>query len=221
MSQVLQNLSIFTAGLLTSVSPCVYPTLPLTVSYLSFQSRLTNSKKPVIFFFLGQSLSYVLIGYLAVKLGEVFGFTSQSKTINLIIATILFAMAFISLSGFMPSSITSKSDVIRKKIEKLGSTGIWGSFLIGFAAALVASPCASPILGGVLTNVAAEPWSIVSFLKLFFYGLGASLLILVIGLGLIKSKSLPKSGKWLTWVHKGTGLLILAASFYYFYKALN
>ena len=220
MSEALQVISVFSAGLLTSVSPCVYPTLPLTVSYLSFQSKTANSKKPVIFFFLGQSLSYVLIGYLAVKLGEVFGFTSQSNTVNLFIAFVLFAMATISLSGFMPTGIANKSEELRKKIEKFGSTGVWGSFIIGFAAALVASPCTSPILGGILTNVAAEPWSLISFLKLLSYGLGASLLVLVIGLGLIKSKALPKSGKWLSVVHKITGVLILAAAFYYLYKGI-
>ena len=220
MADLLQILSIFSVGLLTSISPCVYPTLPLTVSFLSFQSKNTNSKKPVLLFFLGQSLSYVLIGYLTVKLGEIFGFTSQSKGVNAFIAIMLFVMAMISLSGYMPASLTDKSDRLRRKIEKLGTSGIWASFFIGFAAALVASPCTSPILGGVLTSVAAEPWSILSFLKLFFYGLGSSILVLAIGLGLLQFKNLPKSGKWLNWVHKITGVLILMAAFYYSYKAI-
>lgn len=218
MVDITQIVSIFFAGLLTSVSPCVYPTLPLTLSFLSYQSKASDSKKPVLLFFLGQSLAYVLIGFLAVKLGEIFGFTSQSKGVNAFIAIILFLMAIVSLTGFIPSKLVNGSNLIRKKIESYSHAGAWAAFFIGCAAAFVASPCTSPILGGVLATVAAKSWSLTSFLMLFAYGVGSSLLLLVVGLGLLKMKNLPKPGKWLTFAHKFTGVLILFASFYYTYK---
>lgn len=213
--------TVFGAGFLTSISPCVYPTLPLTVSFLTYQAKTSSSKTPTLLFFLGQTLSYVFLGFLAVKLGEIFGFSSQSFYLNLFLAALLILMAAISLTGYVPQGLTNRMGRLQKKVEDLSSVFKLAPFFIGFGAALVASPCTSPVLGSVLASVSRDPWSIKTFFEMLAYALGASLLVLVLGLGLIRAKNLPRSGGWLKSVHKATGVLILFAAFYYSYRAFE
>ncbi len=213
--------TVFSAGFLTSISPCVYPTLPLTVSFLTFQAKNSSSKTPTVLFFLGQTLSYVFLGFLAVKMSEVFGFSSQSFALNVVLAVLLGIMAVFSIVGFVPKRMATGMGRLQKRIEMLSTVFRFAPFFIGFGAALVASPCTSPVLGSVLLSVSRDPWSIKTFFEMLAYAVGASLLVLILGLGLMRAKHLPRSGAWLHSVHRLTGVLILTGAFYYSYRAFE
>ena len=89
--------------------------------------------------------------------------------------------------------------------------------VIGISSALVASPCSSPILGSVLTTLASSGNSLQGMILMLSYAVGASLIFLVLGIGLIKIQKLPRAGEWLNVFHKVSGVLILASGLYFAY----
>jgi thiol:disulfide interchange protein DsbD len=211
--------AVFGAGFLTSISPCVYPTLPLTVGFLTYQARSSNSRRPTVLFFLGQTAAYVALGFVAVRLSEVFGFSSQSFVLNAFLALALLAMGLISFLGAMPATWVNAGQSLQKRLEAFGGAYRWAPVFIGAGAALVASPCTSPILGSVLMAVSQDPWSAKTVAEMVAYAFGASTLVLILGFGILKARELPRSGPWLVWLHKFSGLVILAAAGYYIYRA--
>ena len=87
--------------------------------------------------------------------------------------------------------------------------------------ALVASPCTSPVLGGILSKIASEGNILSGAFQMLAFSFGMGLIFLVLGLGFIKSYKIPKSGKWMILIHKLTVGLIFASSIYYFYKVFE
>lgn len=215
-------ITAFGAGLLTSLSPCVYPMLPITLGYLTRQSTNEESrarkKIQVVAFFLGQVICFTSLGILAVRLGEIFGFSSQSRHVNLVVGVLLLALAL--------ASISSKFQVVLSKLNSfmpqfsLGGGSLFSGFLFGVSSALVASPCTSPVLGGVLGEIATQGNVLAGVLQMIAFSMGMGAIFLSIGLGLINLKSLPKSGKWMGKVKGLTTLMLVFASGYYFYLAL-
>lgn len=213
LSQVLTTMG---AGIVASLSPCVYPMIPIVISFLGSES--SSGKKRLIFlFFLGQVLTFTTLGIIAVQLGEIFGFSSDNKWINVGLGFFLLLMGFASHFNLIPQFMNKwnhKFNHIRVK----GHHQLLNAFLIGFGSALVASPCTSPILGAVLAQIAQQDSFLSGVILMFFYALGKSLIFLGLGLGFLKVKELPKAGKWMIKVHQLTTILIFFAAGFYFYR---
>lgn len=211
-------LSAFVGGLLTSLSPCVFPMIPITVGYLGKQS----SKRKVLLFFFGQLLAFTLLGFTAVKLGEVFGFTSQDPKVKMIIGGFLILFALSAFYNYLPSVLRKFN---QSQDEWLDNVVGKGSFLMAFAlgasSALMSSPCSSPILATILFSISDTGSVVDGILSMVSYSLGASVLFLVLGLGIVKLKRLKKPGKWLNHVHHVSSLLILVAGIYYLWTGVG
>ncbi len=212
---LIQFFSVFGAGLLSSLSPCVYPMIPITVGYLGLQKADANAKRKIFLFFIGQVIAFTAIGLIAVQLGEVFGFTGQSNLVQKIIGFILVVFGLTSIFNYVPSFLLNLNS--KTQFNFISRDSFIFPFVIGVSSALVASPCSSPILGSVLTTLASSGDYIRGIILMMAYGIGASLIFLVIGLGLIKAQTLPRAGQWMNHFHKFSSLLILVAGFYYLY----
>ncbi len=201
-------------GLLASLSPCVYPMVPITLGFLGRQTA-GPGKSPrtaVTLFALGQTLALVVIGVIAVKLGESLGFSSQSMPIRLGTGIILLLAAAFSWRGRLPGWL-EKWNVLSGKTPS--GSGLGSAFLLGASAALVASPCTSPLLGGVLTMMATEESRLTGVLLMTAYATGFTTLFFVAGIGLVRWSALPRSGAWMTWTHRLASLLLAGAGIYY------
>ena len=97
--------TVFGAGLLTSLSPCVYPMIPISLGYFGHQAK-AGRKLNVVLFFIGQVLVFTLLGLVAASLGEIFGFSSQNPWIQLTVGLLLLLFALASLFKFHPQFFT-------------------------------------------------------------------------------------------------------------------
>ncbi len=215
----------FGAGFLASLSPCVYPMLPITLGFLTRQTtdvKISDWKKKiqVISFFIGQVISFTLLGLLAVKLGEIFGFSGQSKTVNLAIGSLILAMAILSLST-QAQEFLAKINQLIPQFKNTNSSSIMSALALGATSALVASPCTSPVLGGVLGQISSQGSFLTGLIQMLSFSIGMGLIFLIIGLGLVNAKRLPKAGVWMNIVHKVTTVFLFLASGFYFWSAFQ
>jgi cytochrome c biogenesis protein CcdA len=199
----MEVLTAFLGGLLASLSPCVYPLIPLTLSFLG----AAKSVKPVLIFTTGKVITLLLLGVFAVRAGEALGYTSQLPSVQ--IAMGLF------LCIFGTYSFLDKVPPLFSKLNGIGSNFDGSAFLLGAGSALLVSPCTTPILYSVLVIVATTPSRLYGLTVMFAYAIGFSAILLILGLGLVKK--LPKSGTWLKLFHKLSSTALFCLGLYYFY----
>ena len=205
----------FGAGLLTSLSPCVYPMIPISVGYFGSQVE-GGSKRNVVLFFVGQLIMFTVLGIIASSIGEIFGFSSQNPIVLGVVGSFLVIFGVSSFTGFVPSFM--------QKFNQLQFDRFKGNFffpiLAGAGTALIASPCTTPVLGAVLMTISTAEQFWMGSIYMFFYALGATLIFLILGLGIVSTKKLPQSGPWMSKIHKASALLILCAGIYFLYRAV-
>lgn len=213
-----QIAGVFGTGVLASVSPCVYPMLPITIGFLGSHSEARGGKLSVVLYALGQTLALFVVGIVAVQIGETLGFSSQSREVQVGIGLFLLVAGLISWKGRLPAFVTRWFGGGILARNHLGR-GLLSAFLFGVSAALIASPCTSPILGGVLALMATSATFEQGMLLMLSYSLGFSLLFLLLGLGVVRLGRLPRSGPWLNRMHKFSSVILLIAGVYYLAQA--
>ena len=206
---------LFGAGLVTSVLPCVYPMIPVTAGILGgagvggrpWRTRVLFT----VMYVLGLALVYASLGLAAGLTGTLFGGISSHPWSYFTMANLLLLFGLAML------------DVIR--IEAPGRVLAWASrfgaqspgtvFAMGATSGLVAAPCGAPAFAAVLTFVATTHSAVLGFLYLFVFSLGMTALLVVVGLSSGALAALPRAGRWIAWVKKAAGLLLLGTAEYY------
>jgi thiol:disulfide interchange protein DsbD len=87
---------------------------------------------------------------------------------------------------------------------------------MGATSGIVAAPCGAPAFAAVLTWVAASRSGVLGFLYLFVFALGMTAILVLVGLFSGALTALPRSGRWMTWIKKGAGVVLLGMAEYYF-----
>ena len=212
-------LAVYLGGVLASFTPCLYPVAPLTVAFIG--SRCGGGKRSgfllSVVYVLGMSLVYTTLGAAAALSGTLFGKLQANPWTYFVMANICIAMG-LSMFGVFPLSLPAPR-FTTSLTSATGRKGIGGSFLFGLAAGFVISPCVTPILGVLLTFVAArqEPLFGMSLLFVFSLGMGSLLIVLGTFAGLLAS--LPRSGVWMMRMNKFFGIIFLAMGEYFLIKA--
>jgi thioredoxin:protein disulfide reductase len=198
-------LLVFLGGVLTSFTPCVYPVIPMTITYIGGSSKGNPLKGFILslWFALGIALVYSTLGLLAAAGGGAFGQATQNPWVNGGIAVLIGAMGF-SMAGLfdlqLPSSVTSKVGGAR--------TGFLGPLLMGAATGLIAAPCVGPVLVVLLTWVATTGSLFLGFWLLFTFALGLGLLFIVLGTFSGAISALPGAGAWMDTVKHFFAILL-------------
>jgi cytochrome c-type biogenesis protein len=210
---------LFGAGVLTSLTPCIYPMIPITVGIISGTAGDESPRFRVVgltvAYVLGLALLYAVAGLLAGLSGQLFGTIASSVWARLLIAALLglFGLAMLDV---VPVAAP------RRLIEWSGSLG-GGSypavFLLGATSGLVAAPCGAPAFAAVLTWVSTTGSAWLGFVYLFVFSLGMTALLFVVGVSAGAANRLPRAGAWTIWVKKGAGILMIGMSAYYVYQA--
>jgi thiol:disulfide interchange protein DsbD len=218
-SPVLALITLFGAGVLTSLTPCVYPMIPITASVISGTVRDGQSKLRTISltltYVVGLALVYAILGAVAGLTGSMFGTVSANPWALLSIGNLLLLFGLVMLD-VLPVPIP------RKLMEYAGKQG-GGSYgavlLLGATSGVVAAPCGAPAFAVVLTWVAATGAGLMGFVYLFVFSLCMTTLLVVVGLFSGTLAALPRSGMWMVWIKRVAAVIMFAMAEYYFWQA--
>jgi thiol:disulfide interchange protein DsbD len=197
---------LFAAGLLTSLTPCVYPLIPITVGV--FGARRTDRRARSVAlsatYVAGIAVMYSALGVSAALSGKAFGAALANPWVVGALAAFFLAIAASMLGAFELSVPTS----VQERLVTIKGAGFLPAFGMGLVAGIVAAPCTGPVLAGVLAFVATRRSAVLGFWMLFTYALGMGLLFFVIGATSIR---LPRSGAWMETVKTLLGVALIAA----------
>ena len=212
-------LGIFIAGFLGGLAafflPCIYPMVPLTVSFFTKRSgtRGQGIRAAVIY---GLSIITIYVG-LGLLITGIFGASAlneaaSSASFNLLFFVILLVFAFSFMGAF---EITLPSFFVNKIDQKSESGGWIGLFFMAFTLALVSFSCTGPLIGTLLVEAVSKGTYLGPALGMFGFSLALSLPFTAFAIFPSWLKALPKSGGWLNSVKVSLGLLELALAFKY------
>lgn len=207
----------FTGGVLAGLSPCVYPMLPIVSAYVVSRSGAGKSRLGSFLlslaYVVGMAAVYSLLGMVAALTGSMFGRISTNPWALLVMAILLalFALNILEMIPF-PARFSWRT-------REPAAGGVPGAFLLGAASGLVASPCTTPVLFGLLTFVATSRSVFYGGVLLFAFSMGMGMLLLIIGACSGFAARLPKPGRWMVAVKKVLGLLMLGLAGYYLVRA--
>ena len=210
----------FAGGLIALITPCVFPMIPLTVSF--FTKKSNNRKKGIANAVLYGTFIFLI--YVALSLPfHIWGKNVDSQVYNQISTNIYLNIAFfaifvvfaISFFGYfeitLPSSFANKTD-------SKGGNNFIGIFFMALTLAIVSFSCTGPILGSLLAGISSKgPWPLTAGLAGF--GLALGLPFALFALFPQWLSSLPKSGGWLTTVKVVLGFVELALALKFFSNA--
>lgn len=207
-------LSFFGFGLLLSLTPCVFPMIPILSSIIVSQSNAQMSAKKgfilSLVYVLAMSLAYAFAGVLA----GVFGANLQASLQNpWVISTFsaIFVLLAFSMFGFyeikMPSFIQTK---VSKTTGEVGGHGVFGVAIMGFLSALIVGPCVAAPLAGALIYIGQSGDALLGGIALFVMSLGMGVPLLVVGT--TAGKYIPRPGGWMDNVTAIFGVMMLGVS---------
>lgn len=201
----------FIGGLIALVTPCVWPMIPMTVSFFLKQNK-SKSKSVATAAIYGGSIIviYVALGLLVTA---VFGASAlnelaTSALFNIIFFLLLVVFAISFMGGFeltLPASWTNKMD---SKVDT--TTGLLSVFFMAFTLVLVSFSCTGPIIGTLLVEAAATSNFISPAVGMFGFSLALALPFTLFAMFPTMLKSMPKSGGWMNTVKVVLGFLELA-----------
>lgn len=207
----------FAGGVLAGLSPCVYPMLPIVSAYVVSRTAAEKTRPRSFLlslaYVMGMAAVYSLLGMIAALTGSMFGRVSTSPWALLVVAIILvlFALNILEVIPF-PARFSDRN-------WEPAAGGVSGAFLLGAASGLVASPCTTPVLFGLLTFVATSHSVFYGAVLLFAFSMGMGILLIVVGTCSGLAARLPRPGRWMVTVKKVLGLVMLGLAGYYLVKA--
>lgn len=204
--------TIYIAGILSFFSPCIFPVIPVYLSILSNGEKKSISK--TIAFVIGLSTTFVILGFGAGIIGEIF-FNEKVRIIAGIVIVILglFQIEILKLK------FLEKTKMIEHNTEK---TSIFSTFLLGLTFSLGWTPCVGPILASILVVASSSNDVTKSILYMLVYVLGMATPFIIFSLAskiLFKKMSFIK--KYLPLIKKIGGLLIIIMGILLIFNKLN
>jgi thiol:disulfide interchange protein DsbD len=207
---------LFGAGVLTSLTPCIYPMIPITVGVIGGTAGSQPSRRRTVVLTLtyvtGLAMFYAILGVIAGITGSLFGTVGASPWARLAIGNLLLIFG-LAMLDVIPVRSPQRLSAWASRLE--GGT-LPAVFLLGATSGIVAAPCGAPAFAAVLTWVAGTGSAALGFVYLFVFSLGMSVLLVVVGLSSGALAALPRSGRWMVWTKKAAGLIMIGMAEYYF-----
>jgi len=213
-SMWIRILLVLLLGLLMSLTPCIYPMVPITIGILQ-----SHGSKSVAYNFLqalcytmGIATTFAVLGLTAALTGQLFGSLMGNPFVIVGLAVFL-AYLGLAMFGFYemytPKFLNKGTDTSKVKQSLLSI------FLFGAISGTVASPCLSPGLILLLSIVTAMGSKLLGFALLFSFGIGLSIPLLIIGTFSSSLNVLPRAGMWMVEVKKLFGFMLFGMAFYF------
>ena len=216
--------TFFGFGLLLSLTPCVFPMIPILSSIIvgASKSEVMSAKKGFFLSFiyvLSMSVAYTIAGIVAGIFGANLQVALQNPYVLVVFALIFVALAF-SMFGYfeikLPQSIQTK---LNKTTDGKEKQGIIGVAIMGFLSALIVGPCVAPPLAGALVYIGQTGDAVLGGMALFVMSLGMGVPLLLIGLG--AGRFMPKPGGWMESITKIFGIIMLGVAIWLLDRVLS
>jgi cytochrome c-type biogenesis protein len=217
--------ALFGAGVLTSLTPCIYPMIPITAAIVGGASvreaggagsrGAAPRWRPLalsLTYAVGLALVYSALGLFAGLTGTLFGTVSSNPWLYFLMANVLLLGALAMLDAVpvrLPAGVVARA-------ASAGSGGRFaGALAMGAVSGLVAAPCSAPVMAAVLTWVTTTGSAVLGFVYLFAFSLGMCALLVAVGLSSGTLARLPRAGPWMVWVKRAFAVAMLAVAEYY------
>ena len=216
--------TFFGFGLLLSLTPCVFPMIPILSSIIVGASKNEDMTASRGFFLslvyvLSMSVAYTIAGIIAGVFGANLQAALQNPYVLVVFALIFVALAF-SMFGYfeirLPASIQTKLNKTTDGKEKQGIAGI---AIMGFLSALIVGPCVAPPLAGALVYIGQTGDALLGGMALFVMSLGMGVPLLLIGLG--AGRFMPKPGGWMEGITRIFGIVMLGVAIWLLDRVLD
>ena len=206
-------LLVFAGGILTSLTPCVYPLIPITVSIFGANEAAGLFKSFVlsVVYVLGIVVTYSILGVAVASTGAVFGQIMANPWVVGFISLILVTLG-LSMFGVFEIRLPY---AVQNRLNTVGGAGFAGAFAMGTVAGVIAAPCTGPALAVVLTYIATTGSLFLGFWLMFTYALGMGLLFIGIGTFSGLLSALPRSGGWMYVLENIFGIAIITMALYF------
>ncbi|MEO6327260.1 MAG: cytochrome c biogenesis protein CcdA [Thermoanaerobaculia bacterium] len=202
---------VFLSGLALNLTPCVFPLIPITMSFFLKQSdgKVGKTLGFASLFVLGLCFTYTVLGVFAAITGSLFGSWLQEPVVLVVISAVVLAMA-LSMFGLFeiqaPHFITDRTGA---------KSGAMGALSMGLFLGFVAAPCVGPFIVALLTYV-GKKGSVPLGAGLFFtLALGLGFPYLVLGTASGSLRKLPRSGEWMIAVKRFFGFAMIGLAVYF------
>lgn len=217
--------ALFVGGVLTSLNPCIYPMIPITAAIVGGQEvgavkgAVPRSRwRPVLLtitYVMGLAALYSVLGVIAGMTGTLFGAVSTNPWLYFAMANLLVLSALMMFEIVPVPVPTSWID----RASRAGTAGRFsGAFVMGAVSGLVAAPCGAPIMAAVLTWVTTTQSALLGFVYLFVFSIGMCALLVLVGVSSGTLARLPRSGRWMGWIKRAFGFVMLGVAEYYLIK---
>lgn len=198
-------------GLLLSLTPCIYPMIPITIGILQANSggSVFHNILRALAYTCGIATTFALLGLASAYTGTLFGsyMASSYVIIPLVILLLYFAGTMLGLyEMYIPRSF--------QQTTTTQGGSLFAAFSFGAASGTVASPCLSPGLVLLLGIVSTTGNPLTGFLLLFAFGIGLSIPLLLIGTFSSSLHVLPRAGMWMVYIKQLCGLVMIGICIY-------
>lgn len=197
---------IFLAGLGLNLTPCIYPLIPITVSYFGIRSGKGRTKiiLHAITYIIGIALTNSTLGTFVALSGGMLGEWLQSPWVLAGVSSVLFIFGLSSLGLWeirLPSGLMG---ALSWSYE-----GYVGTLFMGLTLGVVSAPCIGPFILGLLTYVGTLGSPFLGFLFFFTLSLGMGIPLAIIGIFSGLMNRMPLSGEWMVWIRKLMGWVLI------------
>jgi thiol:disulfide interchange protein DsbD len=204
-------LVFFGLGLLLSLTPCIFPMIPILSSIIVGQAQNVTTYKAFVMslvYVLAMAITYAVVGVVTGLLGENLQTAFQNPLV-LVSFALVFVLLSLSMFGFyqlqLPSALQTKLTNLSNSQQ--GGTLI-GVAIMGVLSAIIVGPCVAPPLAGALIYISQTNDALFGGLALFVMSLGMGIPLILIGIS--AGHWLPKAGAWMDSVKAIFGIILLA-----------
>jgi thiol:disulfide interchange protein DsbD len=200
----------FLAGLALSLTPCVFPMIPILSGIIAGHGHNTNARHGLalsIIYVLAMALTYTIAGVLAGLFGANLQAALQAPAV-IAVFSLLFVLLAGSMFGFyelqMPSSVQTW---LSRNSDKQKGGSYLGVAVMGFLSALIVGPCMAAPLAGALIYIGQTGDPVIGGVALFSLSIGMGIPLILIGTS--AAKYMPRAGLWMESVKAGFGVVLL------------
>jgi thiol:disulfide interchange protein DsbD len=212
---------LFLAGVLTSLTPSIYPMIPITAAIVGGQSAGDTSPRrwrPLLLsltYAFGLAVVYSALGLFAGLTGTLFGTVSTNPWLYFAMANLL-VIAGLAMLDVIPVKVPAS---LVARASSAGTGGrMSGALVMGAMSGLVAAPCSAPVMAAVLTWVTTTKSAWLGFAYLFAFSLGMCALLVAVGVSTGALSRLPRAGLWMVRIKKVFAFVMLGVAEYYLIK---
>jgi thiol:disulfide interchange protein DsbD len=204
---------VFLAGVLTSLTPCLLPILPLTIAVIGKGHGHDAKLKKLLnalTYVLGIATTYSVLGVAAASSGALFGNILSNVWVQVGFGTAFVAMGLAQFGLFEFQTPLW----LQNRFNKMSSnTG--GIYVSGLLSGFIASPCVGPVLVGILTFIAQSQDRLMGFWLMFTYAFGLGQLLIILGVFSSLLYRFPKSATLMKTSKIVLGLALIASGLFY------